>query len=268
MAEFYYYHYDESIEKLCGKIRTNKLLCSLSDNKDCENDITLIHAMYRLVTTTNLYRKEDISSLLWEKIKGNCAIRENKETGHKTTIEDYKKGYNELFNYLWREKFSKTNDKKKAVKFFKIAYRNRSLINKMFNNNFFLLIFLIAFLFLQKVITDSFVLLEFIDTQTFITTILIIGFSFFPFTLALTFIRGENEKYALYFFPFCAFITACGLSVHELFFGKYYDVYFRDKVTIELMKRNVIMGLSYLLWYPVIYLNNDRINDWYITLKN
>ena len=69
MIEFYYHTYDDGVEQLCQRIKTNWLVYGIQDNINCENDIMLMHAIYRVSTTTQLYRKDDIKSILWGKIK-------------------------------------------------------------------------------------------------------------------------------------------------------------------------------------------------------
>jgi hypothetical protein len=44
---------------------------------------------------------------------------------------------------------------------------------------------------------------------------------------------------------------------------KLYRDLLSEREVIELARRNVIMGLLYLLWYPMIYFNSQRLHDWY-----
>lgn len=254
MIEFYYHTYDDGIEQLCQRIKTNWLVYGIQDNINCENDIMLIHAIYRVITTTQLYRKDDIKSMLWGKIKPLCQI-DNSPYSSRGKIKYFKNGYDDLFDFCWKQSFSKTNDAKKAVKISKIAYANRTLWNKLVNSNLCLLSFLILFFFAQTVINDCFLMLKFEDTNEISLTLCVL-LSSLVFTIGL--LRGNTKDNAYYYFPFIAMVIMAIWSISELFSS---DI--RADLTIELLKRNFVMGLSYLLWYPIIFINNDRLHDLY-----
>ena len=214
----------------------------------------LVHAIYRVVNTTHFYRKDDIKSMLWKKIKPLCQI-DNSPYSSRGNIKYFKRGYDDLFNFCWKQSFSKTNDAKKAVKISKIAYANRTLWNKLVNSNLCLLLFLALFLFSQTIINDSFFMLKFEDTNEISLTLCVL-LSSLVFTIGL--LRGNTKDNAYYFFPFIAMVIMTIWSISELFSSNICA----DLIT-ELLKRNFIMGLSYLLWYPIIFINNDRLHDLY-----
>ncbi len=254
MIEFYYHTYDDGVEQLCQRINTNWLVYGIQDNINCENDVMLVHAIYRVVNTTHLYRKDDIKSMLWEKIKPLCQI-DNSPYSSRGDIKYFKRGYDDLFNFCWKQSFSKTNDAKKAVKISKIAYANRTLWNKLVNSNLCLLLFLALFLFSQTIINDSFIMLKFEDTNEISLTLCVL-LSSLVFTIGL--LGGNTKDNAYYFFPLIAMVIMAIWSIHELFSSN-----ICADLLIELLKRNFIMGLSYLLWYPIIFINNDRLHDLY-----
>lgn len=214
----------------------------------------LVHAIYRVVNTTHFYRKDDIKSMLWKKIKPLCQI-DNSPYSSRGNIKYFKRGYDDLFNFCWKQSFSKTNDAKKAVKISKIAYANRTLWNKLVNSNLCLLLFLALFLFSQTIINDSFFMLKFEETNEISLTLCVL-LSSLVFTIGL--LRGNTKDNAYYFFPFIAMVIMTIWSISELFSSNICA----DLIT-ELLKRNFIMGLSYLLWYPIIFINNDRLHDLY-----
>lgn len=254
MIEFYYHAYDDGVEQLCQRIKTNWLVYGIEDNIDCENDIILIHAIYRVATTTNMYRKDDIKSMLWDKIKPLCQIDDTNPYSSRSNIKHFKKGYDDLFDFCWKQRFSKTNDAKKAVKISKIAYTNRALGNKLVNSNLSILLFLILFFFVQTIINDSFFLLKFEDTNEISLTLCVVLLSL----SAVGLFRGNY-----YYFPLIAIVIMAIWSISELFSNSSPPNSVSADITIALLKRNFIMGLSYLLWYPIIFINNNRLHNLY-----
>ena len=259
MIDYYYHTYDDNVEQLCGRIKTHCLVYSVSDNIDCENDIMIIHAIYHIVTTTPLYRKNEIKELLWKKIKPLCQIDDTPYSS-RGNIRNFERGYNELFDFCWKQKFSKTNDVKSAIKLSKIAYANRSFVNKLFNSNISLVLFTLIFFYLQRFVNDSFFSLEFIKTNEMALTFCVI-LSSLIFTIGL--LTGSTKKNAYYYFPIIAMIVLFIWTLSELFQNTSYSSDVSAEITISLIKRNVIMGMSYLLWYPIICCNNDRLHDLY-----
>ena len=98
-------------------------------------------------------------------------------------------------------------------------------------------------------------MLKFEDTNEISLTLCVL-LSSLVFTIGL--LRGNTKDNAYYYFPFIAMVIMAIWSISELFSN---DI--RADLTIELLKRNFVMGLSYLLWYPIIFINNDRLHDLY-----
>ena len=220
----------------------------------------LMHAIYRITTTTTaLYRKEDIRNLLWKTIRPLCQI-DNTPYSSRGNIKNFKRGFDELFDYCWKQKFAKSNNSKEAIKISKIAYRNRTFANKLFNSNLCIFIFTGVFFAIQKWINDSYFYLQFTETKEIGLTFCVI-LSASVFTLGL--LTGSTKRNAYYYFPLIAMVIMFLWSLNELFSGATYSSDISAEITISLIKRNIMMGISYLLWYPIIFINNDRLHDLY-----
>ena len=111
-------------------------------------------------------------------------------------------------------------------------------------------IFALAFLLLHKYIDSKFWELEFIDTSPIGITICVVW----------TTLGAAATAKNLYYFPIFAVVTMCGIGIYEVFASDVviYSSISRELVTIALLKRDVIMGMTYFLWYPIIYLNEDE----------
>lgn len=259
MENYYYYTYKQGLDELCSRINTIALTGDISYNKETNNVLLLIHAIYAVINQTNLYRKYDIQELIWNKIKPMCVF-DNSSFYSRHSIEEYKKGYDKLFDYCWNQKFSISKYGSSAVKMSIRAYRNRPIENKIFNSNLFIVLFTLGFFKLQSIINNSYVWLEFIDTHELSLTLLIFGIVFFAW---ITYDPRYISKNFYYFLPIVGMIILFAYSLYIPFSD--IDVYdeIKSNVLSNLIQRNVIMGLSYFLWYPVIYVNNERLHDLY-----
>lgn len=259
---FYYYAYNFSVDELCKRIDTNLFTCGLQDNIDSENDILLIHAMFQIVRTTDLYRKRDIKDELWGKIQPYCIIDE-RPYSNRGNMKYFQDGYEKLFDFCWRQNFGIKKNGKDSVKFAKIAYSNRTPLNKLINNNYCIALFLIAFLFIQRAINDSFFLLETEDTLDIILLHIVVFIVSLFTTAAIGGAGNRSNPNAFYLFPIIAIIIFCIIDVSIMFDDSYTSTFgqMHAEEKMDLMKRNILMGLSYLLWYPIIFINIERLDD-------
>lgn len=259
MIDYYYYTYNQGLDDLCSRINTMALTGDIHTNMSYLNDVVLIHAIYAVIDKTELYRKWDIQQFIWNKIAPMCNT-DKTSVNQRYSICEYQEGYNKLFNYCWNQKFSLSKDGRNAVKISIRAYRNRPLKNMLFNSNFFILLFTIGFFKLQSIINESYVWLVFIETHE----LLITGVIFVMlFTAWVTYDPRYSSKNFYYYLPIAGMAILFAYSLYIPFSDINVEPEIKSDVISNLIQRNVIMGLSYFLWYPVIYVNNERLHDLY-----
>ena len=152
-----------------------------------------------------------------------------------------------MFDYCWKVKFSveETKDVKKTRELSKAVYNSRGLKHKLYNSNGAILAFAILFIALQVWINDAFEVLEFVETHEFIIPICVLLTSVYASA-------GAGKAYSL---PVIGIIAMAGLLIRDLW-GEASSVY-----AVALVKRDLLWIATYLLWYPVIILNYDRLKD-------
>lgn len=151
---YYYLTYDEGIESLINLIKTRYLDGTVEDNLIAENDIVLIHLIFRINTNTGIYRKKEIQAKIWNLLKDNCEV--STEFPYTRTLKGYQIGFEKLFNYCWNQKFSLYENGRKAIELKKKIYRRRPFSRRLVDNNVFLALSFIFFL----------ILIWFIDKET------------------------------------------------------------------------------------------------------
>lgn len=273
MITHYYHCYDESVESLIGRIDTNQLYCSIGDNIIAENDVFLIHSIIRINSNKGIYRKCELKQIIWNMLFDKCVV--DKEFPFSRKIENYKSGFDNLFDYCWRQKFSLHINGKGAKPLYKIVYRKMPLKRKLFDNNFSLAIYVILFLFLVFLI-DKWTVQDnswnwggiTINTHPIMITcaVLIAGTSM----LCL----GAKNPNQIVYSP----LIACGLVFvssiimiilepqqliddSELEMIEWSDLFV---LKIQLIRRNVYLGLACLLLIPILRLNIQRLDDYSI----
>ena len=243
--DLYYLCYKESVDELCARIDADLLLRDIWYNADYGNDIYLVHAIYYTAKEMPRFCKKDIREKIWAKISPRCKIDKEKYSGR--TYEDFKRGFERLFDYCWKVKFSveETEDVKKTRELSKAVYNSMGLKHKLYNSNGAILTFAILFIALQVWINDAFEVLEFVETHEFIIPIVVLLTSVYVSA-------GAGKAYSL---PVIGIIVMAGLLIQDLW-GETASVY-----AVALVKRDLLWIATYLLWYPVIILNYDRLKD-------
>lgn len=245
----------DRISLLCDKIQTEAFIRYNIYN---DNYNLLQQAIYCVSTTTSYYNKDDVRDFLWSELKYHCNSDDNDSNRH---INSFKRGFNELFDACWKNEFQPDNSVKSPQKLSRIVYANRTLSNKLVNNNYALVVFILLFFALQYIVTNSFVYLEFVDMRfKEICTTLIIFWMMF---IHLACYQKRGSVY--YELPIYGIVIMFIIALLDLFdmSEKLYRDLLSEREVIELARRNVIMGLLYLLWYPMIYFNSQRLHDWY-----
>lgn len=253
---FYYLVYDESVTQLCNRINTNALTCGRRYNIEKENDIILAHAIYKIAYTTHLYRKDDIKSAIWTIVMPLCDSDDSLYSSYK--MKYFQAGFDDLFDYCWEQKFSRVNDEKKAVKLSKIAYRNRTFLNRLINSNLSIILFSILFFAIEYWINQSMLNPYYVETHEILLTALVI---FLGIYTTGAFVRYHKSD-GFYAFPLICAAIMCAVAVYDLFnFADNVMGSFKADITLQIVKRDLNMGISYILWYPIIYFNKDRLYD-------
>lgn len=255
---FYYLVYDESVTQLCNRINTNALTWGRRYNIEKENDIILAHAIYKTIQTTHLYRKDDVKSSIWEIIMPLCKIDESSSSSSK--MEYFQTGFDDLFDYCWEQKFSKTNDERGAVKLYEMAYKNRPLSNKLVNSNFSIILFAALFFAIEYWINWRMLRFHIIETHELLLTVCVM---FIGIVITESLVKAYKSN-AFYKYPLICMAIMCVVLVHDLFDTKFIDDvigFAPADTTLQIVRRDWYMGLSYLLWYPIIYFNKDRLYD-------
>lgn len=260
---FYYKAYDSDYSSLISELDVPFLRFSVRDNMERENDIILIHIILNISKTESLYKKKDIENLIWNKILSK--IKEDSEGKYLTTennkfIEECRYGYKELFNYCWKQKFSSNKDGKDLKEIYKIVYSNRPWNNKLYNNNYILALFMVLFLYIQANVGDLYWALEFKDDSWMKNTAIMLCVMF---TALIPCAKGKR----IYFWPLVCMCLLFFIIILVLFDGVEVDInhlYLEEYIRIAYMKKLFINGLMFFLWYPLIILNRERLEDYAI----
>lgn len=256
--EYYYHCYDESIETLIGRINNNALLYDVHKSIEKENDIIIMHIIYRIVCTTSLYRKKDIKKYIWDRLESQCETFTT-ITGKEILKKDYQKGFDELFNYCWEQKFSKIENKHKAKQIGKIAYQNRPFLRKLYDSNFALSLFALLFFVLQVLIKESYWTLQIENVYS--TGAIIAQTAGVIYVSLICAIQCKK----IYIFPIASLIIMIAIAIYTVFNppNPYmeWDLEYSSFVANDLTKCIIIMGFSYFLWFPIIYFNKERLKD-------
>lgn len=257
MIEYYYFCHDECLEKLIERLNIYNYL---SNNIEHENDIILIHIIHRVISNTTLYRKSDIKEYIFQ--HPNFSIAQ----------QSLKSAYEELFDYCWRQKFTliKDSPKSKMKRIRDLAYMNRPISRKLLDNNISMIAMLILYFVLcyyidRRLISDNSWLwrVNIIDTYPIFITFLAMIF-------ACMFSALSHDN-SLKFVPFVMCSLFCILAITQLFLDTknligadyYSDLSFEEiaLIRLQLIKRDVILGLASFLLVPIIKLNIQRLND-------
>lgn len=229
----YYRCYQYDVDKLLEKINPSELH-SIYASIYCENDIYLIHAIYQTAKVEHLYRKDDIQDFIWKKLKLDS---------------QYFHDFCDLFDYCWKQKFSKKEsdiDKGKGKKLAKVVYSLRPIYLKLINSNMALLLFALAFIWLHCQISNYF------DVPANWEWGKVAGAIFYSAMIS-------EVKRTYMYTPLICFLCYLAFALFELFGIGFYG--HPDFSYINLAKANVIKAFSYFLWYPIISINEKRIED-------
>ena len=265
MISNYYFYYDESLESLLAHLDLSRLDGSLNDNIDVKNDIYLIHAIVRLNSNTAIYRKTQIKNQIWEMIKDKCIV--DVEFPFTRNIENYRKGYETLFNYCWKQNFSFNKDSKDIKPIYKLVYDKMPIPRKLFDNSialvFSLVILLIFVHFIDKwLIEDNSWMWHGYRTETYpiIATCICLWISMILVSVGAK--KSDRLVYApvvtCLMFIVYAVLSIIIESIHhgELSISEW------GLFKIQFFKRNVSIGLAGLLHIQIIAINYELIADY------
>jgi hypothetical protein len=230
-VDYYYLCYEDSIEKLLWRIDISKLHC-VNLSIDCKNDVLLVHAIYQTAKTKHLYRKRKIRGYLWKRMR---------------LSDEYRQGFNELFNFCWKQNFSiRESDGERHEKLAKVIYSMRPLYLRLIDNNITILIFTLAFVWLQYQISIYFH----------------VPSSWEWVKVAMALFYGATAGEVMRNYKYLPLVCFWGYMIFALM-GLYGVVIYSNPrfSYANLARADVIKALSYLLWYPVIMISEDRIKD-------
>lgn len=269
MISHYYFHYDESLESLLDRLNLNRLDSSLNANIEAENDIFLIHSIIRLNSNTGIYRKRQIKDYIWEIIKDKCVV--DTEYPFSRKIENYKKGYETLFNYCWKQKFTFKKDSNNCKPVCKLVYEKMPIYKKILDNNislaFSLVILLFCVYFIDKwLINDNSWMWQGykIETHPIMATCIALWIS----TILVCGVAKKSNS--LIFIPIITCLLFIVYAIISIFFEpslnnayQFYELSIEERglLKIQFLKRDVCLGLACLLLIPIIAFNHERLED-------
>lgn len=271
MTRYYYLCYNESIDSLVGRIDINRLTY-LEDNIDAENDVFLIHAIIRINTNNGIYRKHELKQRIWNMLSDKCVV--DKEFPFCRKIENYKRGFDNLFDYCWRQKLSINENGTGAKPLKQIVYSKMPLKRKLLDNNYSLAICCIIFLLLVFII-DKWTVENYswkwggerINTHPIMATCAALWIGIGSLTL------GTKDVNRLAYGPLVSCVIFVLFSIIMILFEPYWMIVDNEwqlyewsdsnlaLLKIQLIKRNLYLGLSCLLLIPLFRLNIQRLDD-------
>ena len=271
MITHYFFYYDESVDSLVGRIDTNRLRVSLEDSINVENDVFLIHALIRINTNNGIYRKCELKQYVWNMLSDRCIV--DKEFPFCRKLEDYKRGFDNLFDYCWQQKYSIHKDGRDAKPVKRIIYNKMPFKRKLLDNNIALVILLIMFLFLAYMI-DVWAIEnqswkwggERIETHPIFATCAALLTGIFIMCLG-----RPKDVIKLTYSPIISCIIFILFSLVMIFDNRmivdseWQMFEWPDSnlalLKIQLIKRNLYLGLACLLLIPLLRLNIQRLDD-------
>ena len=157
MSYYYYLFYKEDINELMKKLNLRTIRFGISENINSKNDIIMVHIIYNLIKTKKITSKNKIRNYIYDRVK--YLFEKSCEDIEKIDFKQFDESFNELFNYCWVSEFS-VLEKGKRKHLCDIAYGEKSIFEKIFNNNIFIVLFASFFFWLQMAINNSFFVLE------------------------------------------------------------------------------------------------------------
>lgn len=240
MIDYYYHVYDDGIDQLCGKINVYALKSSVEENIRVENDIILIHAIHKVAKTTRLYRKDDVKKFIWDKIHWQLTFVKALLNDDTPTPEECKESYGKLFDFCWMQKFK---TRFRTRKMCHIAYSYRPLERKLIDSNITLIACIILFAWFHSELMHNNWM------WVFTPAIIWYGLS------AAAIIGKRKTEEALNIAPIVCAILHCIVTIAIIFS--------EDSLSHGQIKTWFIISITYLMWYPIILLNKQRIIDLY-----
>lgn len=211
----------------------------------CEHRIPEIitNIICEILDKTKLYKKEDI----YKELKKRMFYK-----FEKYGCSEY--NFQRLYDHIWLSKFdNKRSNTLEAPKIFQYALKNQPTIYWIFNSRFFVCVFSVLFLLLEYWIAQSAVGEPFMWKMNWKL------FSIKVLVLCAVFSWFLNAK---------IFKLACFMPLIAVLFYNNFDIFMEfqrhsNSIAIGMSKLNLYilnikLGLSFLLWFPVILLNKER----------
>lgn len=261
MISYYYKVYNGNLDDILSHISL-KGLSDINGAIDNENDIVLANAIFFCIDKLSMWEKEDIAYKIWSKLSPLYKkINFNPEI-YNTYDDCYSKDcFNKLFNFVWNIPFSMYKNGEGKIILRKLALKKRPYPLRAFNNNVSIVLFFILFAILCNWI-DNYIFSGYDNSGVEVHSVIL---SFCVSWVAFI-IAGSVGN--LYIFPVASMIIMFGIGIYNIFFPeidieKAYDMSstLKNSIALLLAKKNIIIGISYLLWYPIIWINNNRIWD-------
>lgn len=261
MILYYYKIYSGNLDDILSNISL-KGLSDINSAIDNENDIVLANAIFFCIDELAMWEKEDIAYKIWDKLSPLYKKRNYDPRIYDIYNDCFSKDcFNRLFNFVWNKPFSIYENGEGKISLRKLALKKRPYPLRAFNNNMSIMLFFVLFM----------VLCNWIDVHVLNghsnmgveghSVILSLSVSWIAIIVA-SIIKN------FYIFPVCSMVIMFGIGIYELFYPDIdielcYNIspVMKNNIALLLAKKNILIGFSYLLWYPIIWINNNRIWD-------
>lgn len=214
--------------------------------------------------------KKELNQYIWGCISGRCIV--GNEFPIRKTIETYKQGFDNLFDYCWKQKISIHKDGKGARSLNKIVYKQMPFSRKLIDSNISLLVCFALFLILVYLIDKWTIedyswkwVVEKIDTHPIVLTLSFLYLSI----IASSVMKADGD---ISIPSIMCLLFLCSALILIAFEPSWmisdndrqaleWDVSNLALLKIQLAKRDVYLGLLCLLLIPILHINNQRLND-------
>lgn len=253
MIEYYYKAYHGTADFLLGKI-SKKGLWSTIEFVEEENDVLVANAIYILITKQLLKDKEEIFQYIWKRLaplyKEEWGRMYEPIYGWQQYSEDKSKRiFAQIFDFVWKKKFSQSKDGKHATRFANIARRNYPLAQRVFCSYTFVVAYVILFVFGSDYALCHLYTQASDGSYIWLKNIAVL----FCGTVFCCILKR------LHLIPACCFLICVAICVYHLFMSNVpfyeqgYNLFEIKGIKLEIMKSDILLGCMYFALYPVIY---------------